>query len=219
MRFEKPAPAVPASARPAAARFASGAITAVACGVLVLGAAGPAPAGDGLKSAPKPTPKAAAVERQLDTVSALGETLTLVSRIGKEAQRPAPNVRVLRDLQSRLRASGDALLAAVRLRGQAGRGTSAGHRAPAGPRASDGVEEVRNALTRLVASTGKAIADVESGNSAGLTGDIAKAVADAQSLTQKVSALDGTPTGQPPTAPGRPPTAPGVPGVPGVPGA
>ncbi|GGX81520.1 hypothetical protein [Streptomyces hiroshimensis] len=97
-------------------KFAASAIAVAACASVAVGVAGPslaavgAPDPDMSHVLPATEPKsAAAVHQQLDAVGQLGDALTLVSRIGKEAQSRTPDVDALKEMQQRLRASANRL--------------------------------------------------------------------------------------------------------------
>ncbi|MEU1817612.1 hypothetical protein ABZ543_20800 [Streptomyces roseifaciens] len=102
-------------------KFAASAIAVAACGSVAVGVAGPslaavnAPDPDMSVVLPATGPKSApGVHQQLDAVGQLGEALTLVSRIGKEAQSRTPDADALKEMQQRLRSSANRLTDSLR---------------------------------------------------------------------------------------------------------
>ncbi|MET9644721.1 hypothetical protein ACFZB6_16460 [Streptomyces syringium] len=160
-------------------KLVSSAIAVVACGSLVVGAAGPA-----LAAAPAPAPTAAAPDpkaataQQLETVANLGELLSLAARIAAEAQSKTPDKAVLADLRQRYQASADKLLKSVKARAAAPGGLPA-----------DAVKDIQDALAKLTKDLTELLAAVVAVDLPKVTAGIAKVVADLQALLTAVPKL------------------------------
>ncbi|MBT2385384.1 hypothetical protein [Streptomyces sp. ISL-11] len=162
-------------------KLTSTAIAVVACGSLALGAAGPALAAPEPRPAVKPVEPKAVVQQRLDTAGALGETFTLVARIGKEAQAKSPDVKTLRSLQQQLQKSSDQLLRSARK-------ARPSHPAagPAGRAVPDPTAEIKQALDKLVKDVTKLIADVARKDTAAVVMDVAATLMDLKDLLAKI---------------------------------
>ncbi|MCF3104762.1 hypothetical protein IPZ58_24675 [Streptomyces roseoverticillatus] len=170
-------------------KFAASAIAVAACGSVAVAVAGPSLAA---VNAPDPdmsvvvTPSAvpkAAVQQQLDAVGQLGEVLTLLSRIGKEAQSKTPDVAALKEMQQRLQAAtghlSDSLRASPPARGR---------------QATDPVGDVHDLLKKLAAAVQKLVDAVEKKDRAGVQAAITEALAVVKDLLSKLPLTgDGMP--------------------------
>ncbi|MFC5147904.1 hypothetical protein [Streptomyces aureoversilis] len=171
-------------------KFAASAIAVAACGSVAVGVAGPslaavnAPDPDMSVVLPATEPKsAAAVHQQLDAVGQLGEALTLVSRIGKEAQSRTPDTGALKEMQQRLRSSADRLTDSLRQQSP----PSSGRPAVAPP------DDVRDLLKKLHKAIGKLIDAAAKRDSAGVRSAITEALAVVKDLLAKLPlAEDGS---------------------------
>lgn len=125
------------------ASWLTAAVTAAACGSLVLGAAGPALAGPSAS----PGTRAAAPQRN-GAPDALDEIRTLVSRITREARSGSPDAAALTSLRQRLDEPAGRLLDDVSARPKAA------------PTAPDPVTDVRQLLEKLIKDVNKILDDV-----------------------------------------------------------
>ncbi len=156
---------------------------ALVCGSLLLGATGPALATGGRAAPPVVEPAPGAGSRA-DSIGSLGETLSLGSRVVREAQSRAPDLDHLRDLRLRLRESADRLLAEMREKAAEGR-----LRPPEDGRSSDPVSDVKQQLDTLVKDVTDLLAAVQAKDTAKITALITKVVADLQALLASVPKL------------------------------
>ncbi|MBB5118774.1 hypothetical protein AF335_06460 [Streptomyces eurocidicus] len=154
------------------APWLTAAVTAAACGSLVLGAAGPAPAG----TPARPGTRAAAAQRN-GAPDALAEIRALVSRITGEARSGSPDAAALASLRQRLDASAERLLDDV-----------ATARPKAAPTAPDPVTEVRRLLDKLLKDISKIIDDVAGKDTPSAAADAGVADATLQDVLTKVPA-------------------------------
>ncbi|MGK5729276.1 hypothetical protein [Streptomyces sp. URMC 124] len=163
-------------------KFAASAIAVAACGSVAVGVAGPslaavnAPDPDMSHVLPATGPRTtAAVHQQLDAVGQLGEALTLVSRIGKEAQSATPDVEALKDMQQRLRSAANRLTDSLR---QSPPGTGR-------PAAAPG-DDVQELLKKLQKAIEKLIAAAAQKDSAGVEMAITEALTVVKDLLAKL---------------------------------
>ncbi|QLE74081.1 hypothetical protein FGW37_23060 [Streptomyces rectiverticillatus] len=163
-------------------KFAASAIAVAACGSVAVGVAGPslaavnAPDPDMSVVLPATEPKsAAAVHQQLDAVGQLGEALTLVSRIGKEAQSRTPDTDALKEMQQRLRSSADRLTDSLR------QSPAASGRPAAAP-----PDDVHDLLKKLQKAIGQLIDAATRKDSAGVQSAITEALAVVKDLLAKL---------------------------------
>ncbi|PSJ24763.1 hypothetical protein B7P34_31625 [Streptosporangium nondiastaticum] len=170
-------------------KFAASAIAVAACSSVAVAVAGPslaavnAPDPDmSVIVTPSKAPKAA-VQQQLDAVGQLGEMLTLLSRIGKEAQSKTPDVAALKEMQQRLRAATARLADSLR--------TSPPAR---GRQATDPVGDVHDLLKKLAAAVQKVIDAVEKKDRAGVQAALTEALTVLKDLLSKLPLTgDGMP--------------------------
>ncbi|MET9413936.1 hypothetical protein ABZY03_07040 [Streptomyces klenkii] len=167
-------------------KFAASAIAVAACGSVAVAVAGPSlaavnapdPDMSVVVTIPSEAPKpgaAAQQQQQLDAVGQLGEVLTLISRIGKEARSKTPDVAALKDMQQRLRAAtghlSDSLRQSPPTRGRT---------------ATDPVGDVQDLLKKLGAAVQKLIAAAEKNDSAGVQAAINEALTVVKDLLAKL---------------------------------
>ncbi|MBF6045822.1 hypothetical protein GO001_11395 [Streptomyces sp. NRRL B-1677] len=166
-------------------KFAAPAIAVAACGSVAVAVAGPSlaavnapdPDMSVVVTIPSEAPKsgAAAQQQQLDAVGQLGEVLTLISRIGKEARSKTPDVAALKDMQQRLRAAtghlSDSLRQSPPTRGRT---------------ATDPVGDVQDLLKKLGAAVQKLIAAAEKNDTAGVQAAINEALTVVKDLLAKL---------------------------------
>ncbi|GAA0473233.1 hypothetical protein ABZ951_19930 [Streptomyces sp. NPDC046215] len=169
-------------------KLSSAVIAAAACGSLLAGAAGPALAGQRGAPEPRPAarpaqPKAAAVQQQLEVAGHLGETLSLTSRIAREAQAGKPDLKTLTSLRQQLQKSTAQLLEATKKLTPPATPKAGAHRAP------DPVAEIKQLLEKLIKDIEKLLQDVLKKDSAAAKASTATAVEDLKELLAKIPGL------------------------------